>query len=161
MIGHVQQRPQDTRLAADPDAHGHDADVLDARIGQQPLQIPLDQDERHGDEHGQQTELQQQVTGEFRAERRLRDQVDPQNAIQGAVQHADGHQHAGRRRRFAIRVGLPRVHRRQTRLGTVSDQRKHHAEPQGEGMQFRRDLHEARPIEGSHALSKVPLSRGE
>ncbi len=137
VIGHVQNRAEGARLAAEPDPHGHDAHVLDARIGQQPLQVPLDQDERRGHEHREQPERQQQAAGERRAERRLRDQVDPQDAVQRAVQHADGHQHAGRRRRFAVRIGLPRVHRRQARLRAVPDQREHDAEPQRERMQRR------------------------
>ena len=94
---------------------------------------------------------------ELRSQRGLRNQMDPQDAIQRAIQHADGHQHHGWRRRFTIRIGLPCVHRGQTSLGPVADQRKHDAEPQRKWMQLRRHLHETRPVERGHAFAERTL----
>ena len=83
--------------------------------------------------------------------------MDPQDAIQRAIQHTDGHQHHGWRRRFTIRVGLPRVHGGETSLRPVADEGKHDAEAQRKWMQLRRHLHETRPLEGSHAFAERTL----
>ena len=65
------------------------------------------------------------------------------------VQHADRHQHARRRRRFAVGIGLPRVHRRQARLRAVADEREHDAETKRERMQL-----------GACAMRRVQWSAG-
>ena len=64
VIGHVQQRPENRRLPAETDPDSHDPDVLDAGVRQQPLEIPLDQDEGHRDEHRQQAKREQEAAGE-------------------------------------------------------------------------------------------------
>jgi hypothetical protein len=135
--------------------------MLDARVGEQPLQVPLNQDERHRDEYRQEAERQKQASGEFGPGRRRRDHVDAQDAVHRAVEHAHGHQDHCRRRRFAVRVGLPRVHWGQAGLRAVADEREHHAQAQRERMHLGRRRHQPRPIERRHAFAQVTLPCGE
>ena len=58
--------PKTPASRAESDANGHDADMLDARIGQEPFEVPLNQDERHRDEHREQAQRQQQAPRERR-----------------------------------------------------------------------------------------------
>ena len=135
--------------------------MLNARIRQQPLQIPLHQNEWSRDEHRQQTQREQEVAGKRGAQCRVGNEMNAQHAIQSAVQHADRHQHTRRRWCLAIGIRFPRVHRGEPCLRAVSDQGEYDAEPQRERVKGWRDLHETSPVQGGQTLAEMLFASGE
>ena len=73
---HVQRRAQRAEFAAETQRRHHDARVVDARIGQQPAEIPLHEHERRGHEDGGDAEARQQLPGKLVAEAFLRQHVE-------------------------------------------------------------------------------------
>ena len=104
-------------------------------------------------------EREQEAAREIGTQRRLGDQVHAEQTVQRGVQHPDRHHHAGRRRRLAVRIGLPGMHRREAGLRAVPDQREHDAEAERKRMQRRGVRHELRPMERRQILAERALRR--
>ena len=161
VVGHVEERPEGGRLPAQAEPDRHDPHVLDARVGEQALEVPLDQDERCRDEHGGEPQAEQQPARELRPQDGLGHDVDPQQGVERAVHHPHGHQNAGRRGRLAVRVRLPGVHGSEAGLGAVADEQEDHRQLHGEGVQSARVGEEPCPVERRHLLAEDALARRE
>ncbi len=161
VVRHVEQCSEHGRLAAQPEPNCHDPHVLDARVREEALEVPLDEDERCRDKDGGEPEAEEQPPRERRPEDGRGDEVHAQEGVERAVHHPHRHENAGRRRGLAIRVRLPGVHRGEARLGAVADEGEHHGQLHGEGVQLPGVGEEPRPVEGGHLLAEDALARGE
>ena len=113
---------------AKAEAKGDDAQMLDAVIGQQPLGIALKNDEAGGDEDRQRPENDQEAAGEMLAKRVLHRRDEAHDAVERGVQQKPGKHRRNRRRRLAVRVGQPRMDRREAGLGAVADENEDEGE---------------------------------
>ena len=122
--------------AADAHAQGEDAHVLDAGVGQHPLEIRLAENEhgRHG--HRDQPEEHQQIAAEG-APGPAADSsaMRAKDGQEGAVQQRPGKQRRNDRRGLAVGVGQPGVQRGQSHLRSVADQEEQERRLQPERIQ--------------------------
>ena len=98
--------------------------MLDAGVGQHPLEITLIDHEQAGDGHREQPHEQQQSrhVGVFSGGQA--DLIDPQNRQERATGDSAGEKGADHARHFPIHFRLPRVHGGQPHLGPVADQQQ-------------------------------------
>ena len=106
-----------------PQAHQDDADVLDAVIGQQALQVVLGQGEQHAQDPGQRADRQQRPAPP--GWRRAQEEQGAQDPVDPHLDHHPAHQrrYVGRRRRVGL--GEPDVQRHDARLGAEAQQGQH------------------------------------
>ena len=142
VVDQVQQRPVHGQ-AADADAQDQDAHVLDAGVGQHPLEVALPDHEHRGDGHRQQAHEDHDLAGELGFGAGAADLVDAQDRQEGAAGDAAGQQRAHHARRLAVGVRLPGVHRGQAHLGAVADEQQHERRVQPGRRQLGGDLRPA------------------
>ena len=134
--------------------------MLDARVGQQPLEVLLADHERQRDGQAQEPEPDQQVRREARPQARDRDEVEADQGVERGDQRHARKQRADRAGRLAVGVGQPGVERRQADLGAVARQREDERQPQQARVQLRRDRDEARPVQRVGAVAQDAHGRG-
>ena len=111
-------------------AQRDDAHVLDAVVGEQALDVALEDDERRRHQDRDQRRRPPAAAGPAGMPGRALDQRQvAQDAVERGVEHEAGEERRDRRRRLAVRVGQPAVHRRQARLGAVADQQEDEGRP--------------------------------
>ena len=93
------------------DADDQQADVLDRRVGQQPLHVGLHRGEHHAEQGGGEAERQQHARPTTRAASRSRSKLHAQQAVDRGLEHHAAHQRRHRRRRRRVRLGQPDVQR--------------------------------------------------
>ena len=147
VVTHVKQRAKDRQGRVHADRRADQADVFQAGIGQHPLEVLLHQDERPGQHHGKQAEAEQQVAAEPGAETGGGENVKTQQRIEGDFEGHAGEHGAGGRRRFAVRIGQPGMHRGEAGLGAVADQHQDEGQRHQAGIELRRQGQEVRPVE--------------
>ncbi len=79
--------------------------------------------------------------------REVHDRFPPHDRVHRHREQHARHHGGQRRRRLGMGVGQPRVHRRETGLGPVSDQQEHERQAHDVGMQVRGGGHQHRPVE--------------
>ena len=157
---HVQHQGQRGDLAADAESRDHDAGLVDRGIRQEAPEVLLDQNKRHRNPHRKDSEQQQQVAGVFGAEASLGQHIETHESIYGAVQYS-GRQNRGRGdRRFTVGVRLPGVHRREARLGAVTEQHQDKRHSHAGSVQMRRLAHQHRPVQTGQSLAPRQLVAG-
>ena len=133
MVEHVKPRGEQSERS--PDAHGQrdDAHVLDRRVGQQTLEVVLDEHERDSDDDRDRAEAEKQIRRELRSQRSRGQQVEAEDRVERAVEQRAREEHAHRGGRLAVRIGQPGVHRRETRLRPKADEHQceRHAHERG------------------------------
>ena len=67
-------------------------------------------------------------------DRRIDDRLESHHRVQADVEQYARHQRADRRGRFAVRVGQPRVHRREPCLCSIADEDEHERQPHHLGL---------------------------
>ena len=110
------------RLPAKPETESDGADVLDAGVGHEPLDAGLADDEEGGDEQRERAEREQSAVRENRNPRSVGDSQIADDADHGGVEQGAGEQRRHRCGTFAVSVGQPGVHRRQSNLRSVADE---------------------------------------
>ena len=128
VIGHVQQPGEIRERPAHPERERDDAHVLDGGIGEHALDVvpPVQHERREQD--GDQPERDHQRTGRQRAGVGRHHHLEAQHREQRDVQQ-QSRQHGGNRgRALGMRVGEPRVQRREADLGAVTQQQEHEGE---------------------------------
>ena len=115
---------------ADSDAENEDAHVLDARVGEHPLEVALADHEDRGDGHGEEAEGDEQAAREGPFARRAHDSVDAQEREEGAARQPSGEERADEPGRLAVGVRLPGVKRRQAHLRAVADEEEDEGRPE-------------------------------
>jgi len=134
VAGHVvqrrRQRQRRHRLHAvgreqhrQPDGREQQADVLDRRIGQQPLHVDLRRGKHHAEQRAGQPQPEQQHAPPPDLHMQQVER-DPQHAVHGRFQHHPAHERRDRRRRRRMRLGQPDVQRHQAGLGAEPEQRQ-------------------------------------
>ena len=101
---------------------GKDAHVLDAGIGQHPLEIRLAEDEHGRHRHRDQPKEHQQLGTEGGQAGGRQQRVRAEDRQESTVQQRPGEQRGNDRGGLAVGVGQPGVQRRQSHLGSVTDQ---------------------------------------
>ena len=102
--------------------------MLHAGVGQQALDIVLYQQKRYRHGDGEQAERQQQVGEKSGPNVRTARRMVAQDRVDRAVQQHGGERGADRRRRLAVGVGQPGMHRRQSGFGAEANQDKREGE---------------------------------
>ncbi len=132
------------------DAGDDDADVLDRRVGEQPLHVGLHAGEDHAEQRRREAQHQrdhapppelpvQQVEGHA------------QQAVDRGLQHHAAHQRRDRRRRRRVRLGQPDVQRQQAGLGAEAEQRQEEGDAGPRAGQHHR-AHRAEGVVAAAAL---------
>ncbi len=116
---------------AEADAEDEDPDVLDARVGEHPLDVPLAHDEDGRERDREQAHEDEELAGEGPLARRVHDAVDAQEREEGAVRHAAREERPDDAGGLAVGVGLPGVEGGEPHLRAVADeeQDERRAEP--------------------------------
>ena len=128
---HLEQECDDCQLGADRGGERDDAHVLDAGIGEQAFRVSLAEHQRRGDEEREQRGDEQQAPQIAGTGRGIDDDLEPQEH-----RERDGEQHTRHERRYGcrsltVRVGQPRVHRREPDLRPVTEEQQAAGEPRG------------------------------
>ena len=89
MVDGVEHGPEG-RAAADADAKGQDAHVLDAGVGQHPFVVAQADDKNSGRDHGDEAEKHQQLAAKGPQPGRGQNLHGPQDAQEGAVEERAG-----------------------------------------------------------------------
>ena len=107
----------------EPDAGDDDADVLDRRVGEQPLHVALHGREDHAEQRSQEAKRQRGDAPPplLRIEEIER---DAQQTVDRRLQHHAAHQRRHRRRRRGMRLGQPDVQRQHARFRAEAEQRE-------------------------------------
>jgi hypothetical protein len=121
VVDRVEERAEDAD-PAEADAEDEDPDVLDARVGEHPLDValPHDEDGRQGDR--EEPHEDEELAGEGAFPRRVHDAVDAQKREERAVRHPAGEEGSDDPRRLSVGVRLPGVERREPHLRPVADE---------------------------------------
>ena len=131
----VEQHPDDGDGRAEAHPDGQDPHVLDARIGQQALQVALAQQVEGGEQQRGQPEDQQHVAGEGRPERAHGDLEVAQDGVEADRQQRPRQQRRDRGGGLGVCVGQPGMHRDQTHLGPEAE----HGQHEGQANDVRRE----------------------
>ena len=138
-------------MAAEPEGEGREAEVLDRRVGEEPLEVALGDDERQRHGEAEQPEDDEQGRRERRAQRADRDEVEPGQRVERDGQRRPRQQRRDRARRLAVGVGQPGVERREPGLRAVAGEREDEGEADERRVEARRDLRRAR-VQASASL---------
>src|SRR6266511_4154969 len=111
--------------AAEPDPEREDPHVLDARVREHPLEVPLADDEDRGERDREETDPDERVARERLLARRAGHLEHADDREEGEVREAAREQRPEQPRRLAVRVGLPGVERREPHLRAVADEQEH------------------------------------
>ena len=100
----------------------------------------LADDEQSRDEQRKRAQREQRAARQRRDAGRVGDGQVAHDADHGRVEKRAGQQRGHRRRAFAMRVGQPRMHRRETDLRPVADQHEKKGQRHHRGIEPGRDL---------------------
>ena len=153
----MQHRAENGQRDRKAQTHADNADMLQAVVGEQPLHVGLNQDERRRHAHGEQTETQNQMLAVGGPQAGRGENAEPQQGVEGDFERHAGEHGAGGRGRFAVGVGQPGVHGRQARLGAVTDQREHKGQLEQARVQLVRHAHQIGPVEAGQRLGVLFL----
>ena len=160
MVGDVQERTGGAQGSAEAEPEADETDVLDTRVREHALVVGRGPQECRGHGDGQHAERKQDAAREAGPGRRVHGGLESQDRVNADAQQHARHEGAHRRRRLAVGVGQPRVHRRQPGLRAIADHEEHERELDDSRRQPGRQPQERRPPKGVDLVAEL-LDAGE
>jgi hypothetical protein len=157
MHGHVQQARERSDCAAHAEGEGHDAHVLDRRIGEHALDVALAREEERRDHDRQQPEAHHQAAREAAPKRAVDQHLAAHHRVERHVQQQPRQHRRDRGRALGVGVGQPIVQGHEAHLGAVADQQEHERKREHRGLELVAHGVKLRPQQRAAARSEHPL----